>query len=288
MKWRRLPRQVYVDLVRRRSTVRVTQAVPATMSEHPIFLVGVYRSGTTLLRYTIDSHPRIACPPESDFMLHLVSLLKDQRAMVGLDSMGFDREHVEQRIEGLGAYFFENYARSAGKARWADKSPSYVDALPHLVEIFPEAQFVTIHRHPLDQVHSHTNGGTVLHHPIRPFCRRNEDIRVGATRYWVDKTEILVDFDETSEASYAIRYEELCSSPEAVLIEILSFLGEKWDPAVLSFNQHPHDVGMEAASTRAANGFRASSGNYSGWPPEILEACSAIAKPTAAKVGYRL
>lgn len=34
----------------------------------PGFIIGVYRSGTTLLRFVLDSHPNIAVPPESNFL----------------------------------------------------------------------------------------------------------------------------------------------------------------------------------------------------------------------------
>ena len=39
-----------------------------TSSIRPLFIVGVHRSGTTLLRYMLNSHPRIYIPPESDFI----------------------------------------------------------------------------------------------------------------------------------------------------------------------------------------------------------------------------
>ena len=37
-------------------------------NNHPFFIVGVHRSGTTLLRYMLSSHSRIYIPPESDFI----------------------------------------------------------------------------------------------------------------------------------------------------------------------------------------------------------------------------
>ena len=44
------------------------------LTERPIFLVGIYRSGTTLARYVLDSHSRITCPPETAFMAGLADL----------------------------------------------------------------------------------------------------------------------------------------------------------------------------------------------------------------------
>ncbi|MEJ2210636.1 MAG: sulfotransferase, partial [Anaerolineae bacterium] len=37
-------------------------------AQRPIFIVGVHRSGTTLLRFMLNSHPRLYIPPESDFI----------------------------------------------------------------------------------------------------------------------------------------------------------------------------------------------------------------------------
>src|SRR5262245_59249629 len=136
MKIQSMMRLVYVDLVKRRTTVRVVEARPELLDEEPIFLVGVYRSGTTLLRYVVDSHPDVACPPESDFLNRLAPLLQDERAANGLLSMGYDHGHVATRLAAFADYFFGNYARSKGKSRWADKSPSYVDHVAFLREIF--------------------------------------------------------------------------------------------------------------------------------------------------------
>src|SRR5690242_21623862 len=40
------------------------------------FIVGVPRSGTTLLRLMLDSHPQLAIPPETGFLAHHLSWLK--------------------------------------------------------------------------------------------------------------------------------------------------------------------------------------------------------------------
>src|SRR5688500_7256501 len=47
------------------------------MSERPIFVVGVARSGTTLLRWMLTEHPRIAIPVESHFIVDFAPARED-------------------------------------------------------------------------------------------------------------------------------------------------------------------------------------------------------------------
>lgn len=51
---------------------------PAADPASPIFIVGCQRSGTTMLRLILDSHPRISCGPETRF-------LEDMERIVGAD-----------------------------------------------------------------------------------------------------------------------------------------------------------------------------------------------------------
>ena len=78
-------------------------------------MLGANRSGTTLLRLVLDSHSRIACPPESYFIRSLGHLLDDEKAMEGLLAMGFDEQHVVERLRETASYFLEMYAASHGK-----------------------------------------------------------------------------------------------------------------------------------------------------------------------------
>jgi protein-tyrosine sulfotransferase len=282
-----LIRLVYVDLVRRRATVRITQSESiSSSSERPIFIVGPYRSGTTLLRYVIDSHSRIACPPESDFLAGLNTLVGPTRASRGLESMGYDEQHVLSKVNEFAEYFFGNYARSRGKPRWADKSPTYVEHLYFIRKVFPNAQFVFIHRNPLDQIHSHTKGGShsnafIEAHRLAP----DEDVRLPAARYWVASTRMITAFASQDYSSYEITYEDLCNSPHTILANLFDFLEEPWEDSVLDFHKVQHDLGMEAARTRSTQGFVVSSGNYSAWPESIRSECTAIVGAMSDAIG---
>jgi protein-tyrosine sulfotransferase len=283
-----LGRQLYVDLVRARSRVRIVPAQANRPSGRPIFVIGIYRSGTTLLRYVLDSHPRIASPPETNFLPILGAMLDDPGALEGLNSMGFDRAHVTSRIRTECDYFYDNYAASCGKPRWVDKTPSYIDHLPLLHEIFPDAQYVVIHRNPLDQIHSHTKGGTFVHEPLAPLLAKHGDLRVAAAHYWVNQSELIMSSATTHPPAVVITYEQLCLRPKETIERVLSAIGEPWRDSVLDFHGQSHDQGKEAASIQRIKGFRLQTGGYLGWAPDLLATCRAIVKETAATVGYEV
>ncbi len=280
-------RRIYHEMVVGRSRVRVTGATRVQLAEPPIFLLGPYGSGTTLVRYVIDSHSRLCCPPESDFIEALAPLLDEPRYRQGLEGLGFDDEHVVQQLRQLCAHLFGNYARSWGKARWADKTPAYIDIADTLLRLFPEAYFVLIHRHGLDQVHSFTRGGTFERSTLEPFCRPGEDPRLSCCRYWLDKTQRLLDFETRhGERSFRLRYEDLCRQPEATLRPLFEFLDETWEPDVLRFYEHTHDKGHEHGRVMATRGFELSAGHYRSWPGELRHACLEIIAPGLAALGY--
>src|ERR1700677_4498577 len=91
----------------------------------PAFILGSYRSGTTLLRYLLDAHPQIACPPESKFLLGLERLLDYPEAMTGLMSLGFSRAEMRFELRRLAECFLGGYAQRMGKRRWVEKTPNY-------------------------------------------------------------------------------------------------------------------------------------------------------------------
>lgn len=289
--WTEALRRVYYDMVIRRSTVRVVSAEEGELTASPIFLVGVFRSGTTLLRYIVDSHSHICCPPESDFLAVFSYLLENHPGHTSyresLLRMGFDEEHVLRKLRELAVYFFGNYAASWQKRRWADKSPIYIDHLDMLLRLFPEAQFVMIYRHGLDQAHSYTRGGTSMRHEMRGHHREGDDPRIGATRYWCDQVGKMMRFEAShGDRCLRIRYEDLCASPTTVLPHMFTFLHEPWEPRVLEYYRFPHDKGKEDGRVAATRGFSVSKGHYVSWPDELYEKCLAIAQNELDLLGY--
>ncbi len=153
--------------------------------------------------------------------------------------------------------------------------------------MFPEAQFIILHRHGLDQAHSWSRGGTLLREQFEHFCQDGEDVRVGALRYWREQTEAICDFQKTvPNKCHVMQYEQVCAEPESRLERMFAFLDEEWEPGVLQFYEFPHDRGPEDGRVPGTSGFDVHKEYFKSWPPTLVKQCVRVAEPVLDKLGY--
>ena len=215
----------------------------------PLILLGVSRSGTTLLRVILDRSPGIAIPDESFFVPLLARrhgrtvdaqrFLDDIARIPTIREWGVSLADVSARVDsGMPtgeaiAAIYEAYAAGAGKARWGDKTPMYMRHLPLLEKLFPDAQYVHLIRDGRDGALSFLQmpAGTFTRtwaHPTTPAqfaCLWRKEVgdaralgrRVGAPRY------------------HGVRYEELVADPEAAIRAICAFAAIAFEPAMLDY-----------------------------------------------------
>ena len=194
----------------------------------PIFVIGSPRSGTTLLRLLLDSHPRISCGEETHF-------LRDLGAIVGrhwdlLATYGFERRWWLERMAAFYAGFQSAVLARDGKARWAEKDPTYTLILDLIDELFPDAVYVHLVRDGHDVVAS-----------FRDRWGYRSALRAARTEWarYVRSARSLGG-RLPPERFLEVRYERLVADPEPEARRLFDFLGEAWDPAVLAFDPAEH------------------------------------------------
>jgi len=256
-------------------------------SEWPVFVLGCQRSGTSLMRRILDAHRRIACPPESAFIVQLARVYENERSMEGLRGMGFSEAEVLRRMGRFAAGFFETYAASKGKPRWADKTPHYVNHAATIDGMFEgRVLYVGMMRHGLDVAASLSGFSWGV---LEPYVAECGDRRLAAVRFWRDQNRKLIRFAErVGDRFHWVRYESLTADPEPVLREVLAFLGEGWDPAVLAYNRYPHDTGLEDANARELAGIVANSYKYRAWSEKEQRRLFEEAEDVFGHFGYTL
>jgi hypothetical protein len=225
------------------------------------FVVGCPRSGTTLLRAMLDSHPSLAIPGESHFIPELWDRFgakhwtkrrgrKLQKALLANERIrkwGLTQEDVAAAIEGTSLFpdamrgLYAAYARSRGKARYGDKTPDYVDHIPVLAAIFPEARFVHLIRDGRDVALSLV------------------DVDFGpkklpqAALFWATKVRNGRRAGESlGDRRYReLRYEDLVREPETVLRDMCVFIELEFDPAMLRYPARSEEVVSAALAPEA-------------------------------------
>ena len=259
----------------------------------PGFIIGVYRSGTTLLRYVLDSHSHVAVPPETNFLHGLEELWRNEWYRKGLQGVGVDEEALFQRLRETAGDIFDSYAIAKGKSRWFDKTPSYIDALDFIGPLFgPECRYIMLYRHGFDVAESLVNmhGRDVNRGPGRKYAAEHPDSpRLTNARYWADQCENMLAFEAAHpERCFRIFYEQYASEPERYLPPLFEFLGEPWDPEVLRFADKQHDFGLQDSKILDSKGFSPNIGAHRSWSAQEIRLACGLIGPTMEKLGYEI
>lgn len=235
---------------------KVAVSVSETTPRPPfIFIVGRGRSGTTLVRAILDSHPLLAIPGESHFLVSMATCRRYREKNGRVDIRGFVADLLASahfRAWGLAegevsdSYLrdppgniadalrrpYELYARMQGKPRYGDKTPIHVLHIPLLSQLFPEARFLHVIRDGRNVALSYLSvpfgPDTLVEAALRwkwaVRSGRRAGMRLGPTRYM------------------EIRYEALVEDPESVMRGVCSFLDLPFDPIMLRYYDRASDL----------------------------------------------
>ncbi|HEY8022326.1 MAG TPA: sulfotransferase [Thermoanaerobaculia bacterium] len=216
-------------------------------SANPIFVLSSARSGSTLTRFILDTHPEIYSPSELELGKVARGLCATIGLLEGATEQPLENPPALERTRAILADLLDSYTRARGKTIWCEKSPSNVYTWELLAAVFPGARFLCLHRHALDVTSSLIETFRFGFPPgLRDWARRfaGDNIQAGL-RYWVDSTGHVVECEKRlPERSFRLRYEDIVAAPAEALAPAFRFLGLDWDPALLgSVFSSQHDRG---------------------------------------------
>ncbi len=203
-----------------------------------IILLGVPRTGTTLLRRLLNAHPDICCPGETFLLASAARFMRpdlvsddiEYGVLGGLAAAGLPRKEILESLRGLVEDSFHRVAARANKPRWASKTAIdafYVSEIETLMA--GRARFVCIVRHGLDTALSLGDlcvANEVYVREIHDYIVRDARPLVAFARLWSVLTANLLEFAERHPAdAILLRYEDLVSQPVAALNRLATFLG---------------------------------------------------------------
>jgi hypothetical protein len=210
------------------------------------FIVGVGRSGTTLLRLMLDAHPDLAIPPETHFVPDLIEMFEqdeelDPESVVAVITSGrhwgdfgleegplLERLRAAEPLDPAGAIraFFELYAQREGKPRWGDKTPIYIKHMREIEGVIPEARFIHLIRDGRDV--ALFRAGRALRHaaPLPKVARR-----------WKRRIVKAREQGETLDGYLEVRYEDLIRDTEPTLRRVCELIELPWDERMLTYHE---------------------------------------------------
>jgi len=215
------------------------------LGKHLIFLIGLPRSGTTLLQALLRQHSKIFTYSEAGILLHPLFALKEggliAPAYSGRDVLGQLQDLLEVCENGVETYLeavralantlYSSCLKKSGKELFVDKTPMYYLIVREIYKIFPEAKFILLMRNPLSILSSiarawfHGKCNQILNHPVYM-----QTIMLGPLAM-VDALSVLKD------RSVSLRYEDLVTNPKQELERICAYLGIEFDDKMLSYDK---------------------------------------------------
>ena len=209
---------------------------------NPIFLIGCFRSGTTLLSRLLDMHRDIANWSEANEILdpqwfpwqpansHLTPLEYDP---VAASTRWWNDNQLRQKEiqANFGAYQWLQQ-----KSHFLNKSPYNTFRIPYLLEMFPKARFIHIYRDGRAVAYSHAIKITKGNHlqewpePQRTlFTESFDELVVWLATFWKTCLEEVTQQNKAlglveRGIMLDLNYEELCSNPFETLDQICHFI----------------------------------------------------------------
>jgi Sulfotransferase family len=226
-----------------------------------VFVVGMNRSGTTLLRMMLDAHPQLTIPPETHFVPDLIKACREdgataEDALAAMKSarewgdFGFSDEEMLARLRALPKLrpgpavrtFYEAYMQQQGKPRWGEKTPTYVQKMKLIQRALPEARFVHVIRDGRDVALS------VLDRTVRDLTAAD------IARRWQKKITKAREDAPALDHYMEIRYEDLILDTEPVLRKVADFIDLPWDDVMLSYHERSGERLKEMARALPGDG----------------------------------
>lgn len=213
-------------------------------TEHPIFVIGMPRSGTTLVDRIISSHPNVESAGELQTLPLVIKKMSGSKTPVVLDEDTINHISSEDLDDLRERYLSESKAQRRPAVFFTDKLPLNFFNAGFIVESMPDAKIVCLRRNPMDTVWSNYK-----HLFATNFSYYNYSYDVRDTAEYVALFNDLMDHWDTviPEAIHHVKYENLVSNFDAEVRELISYLGLPWSDACLRFNENQAAVATPSA-----------------------------------------
>ena len=202
--------------------------------EEPIFIVGLPRTGSTLLERILGSHSDVFAAGElQNFAVELVKLAKSTFAGERLDKLSLVEKSTQLDFSMLGKRYLDSTRPRTGSTRFfIDKMPLnflYI-GLIHLA--LPKARIIHLTRHPMDACYA------IYKTPFDQAYPYSYDLQ-DLGRYYIAYRQLMEHWHALLPGRILdVAYEDLVSDTEGTIRQVLEHCDLPWQPACLNFHEN--------------------------------------------------
>jgi tetratricopeptide (TPR) repeat protein len=225
-----------------RAAMQADPGMPASApcsSAEPIFIVGLPRTGTTLVERILSSHPRVFAAGElTHFSVAVKRCVQTPgRHVLDAETLIAAGGHP---LRGVGeAYLDSTRPRTGQTERFIDKMPLNVFYAGLIHRTLPRAKIICLRRHPLDSCLSNYRQLFATSFSYYHYAYDLGD----CARYWLGFDALCRHWRETLGDSWTeVHYEEVVDDVEGQARRLLAHCGLDWDPACIDFHRNTAPV----------------------------------------------
>lgn len=245
----------------------------------PIFIIGVPRSGTTLLRVILDSHSRIVAAPETPWILgsygpgsirELVCTLTEHETGPVKNLAGVTSELVHSAALEFFNKIIGSYLYAKQKDLVVLKTPDDIQYLEFLIKLFPNSTYIHMFRDGRDVACSTVNKrATFFGNKLRNCGELNFENAMRRWYDWESKTRQFLGANKNLK-QISISYEDLVAHPRDTIKKTCGVLNVNFEETMLEYYLHDHDYPeWEAGSTDVKNKAGIDEKSIGRWTTEI-------------------
>lgn len=229
-------------------------------------VIGLPRSGTTLLRLMLDAHPQLAMPPETGFLAFCGKFTETGAALrreffervthfpenaPNWSDFGIPEADFMAALERIRPFnvadgyrtFYRLYAQRFDKPRYGDKTPTYYRYINTITATLPEAHFIHIIR----------DGRDVALSVRDMWFSPGKDVETLAT-HWRDGIVQARTLAKATSHYHELHYEQLIAHPRRELEKICRFIGLEYAPDMERYHERAPDRLREFGTRYKADG----------------------------------
>ncbi len=208
-----------------------------------MFVLCMARSGSTLLRLILDTHPDLACPPETNIPA-LCSQLAVVWSLIEGAPLALQRGDAPPQVPDAAIAGIRQtmdlmtspYLKRRGKRLYCDKSLGTAPHTELLTRIYPATRFICLYRHPMDMISSGLEAcpwGLNGYGFDKYISGSPGNAVMALSRYWHDQAQGIAEVEQKHpDLCHRVRYEDMVREPERIAAGIFDFIGVGQVPGI--------------------------------------------------------